>query len=138
MNRKEPVSNIMTKDVITLHLNDSLFEAERLFKRHHIRHIPVVKKRKIVGMLSLTDLQRLSFVDSYDDSGQVDGAIYELLTVGQIMAANPERVSSSTIIKDVAALLAKKEFHALPVVDDEKLVGIVTTTDLLKYLVDQY
>ena len=40
-------------------------------------------------------------------------------------------------IRDVAALLATKEFHALPVVDKDKLVGIITTTDLLKYLVSR-
>ena len=135
MNRKEPVSKIMTKEVITLTLKDSLFKAEKLFKKNHIRHIPIVRGEKILGMLSLTDLKRLSFVDSYDDSSNADTAIYNMLSIGHIMASNPVKVSSSSIIKDVASLLASKEFHALPVVDDEKLVGIVTTTDLLNYLI---
>ena len=128
----------MTKDVVTLCLNNSLTEAERLFKKYHIRHIPVVdqKKERILGMLSLTDLLRISFVDSYDDSANIDSAMYNMLSIGQIMANNPVKVTSTDEIKDVAILLASKEFHALPVVDDEKLVGIITTTDLLNYLVD--
>ncbi len=138
MKRNEPISKIMTREVITLSLKDSLTEAERLFKKHHIRHIPVVdqKKERILGMLSLTDLLRISFVDSYDDSADVDSAMYNMLSIGQIMANNPVKVTSTDVIKDVAILLASKEFHALPVVDDEKLVGIITTTDLLNYLVD--
>jgi len=138
MKKKEPISKIMTKDVISLTLDDSLFEAEKLFKRHHIRHIPVVKDERIIGMLSLTDLLRISFVDSYSDVESVDTAIYNMLSVSQIMANNPENVSSDSTIKDVAVLLASKEFHALPVVDNDRLVGIITTTDLLNYLVDLY
>ena len=138
MKRSEPISNIMTKDVITLTLNDNLFEAEKLFKQHHIRHIPVIDNDKIVGMLSLTDLLRLSFVDSYNDTETVDTAIYSMLSVHQVMAKNTVKVNSNTSIKEVASLLASKEFHALPVVDNQKLTGIITTTDLLNYLVDLY
>lgn len=135
--KKEPISAIMTKNVVTLSTNDSLVEAEKLFKKHHIRHIPVVENEKIVGMLSLTDLLRLSFVDSYDDATETDSTLYNMLSIGQIMANNPVKVPSDSIIKEVASMLASKEFHALPVVDNERLVGIVTTTDLLNYLVAQ-
>lgn len=136
MRRMEPISKIMTKDVITLTLDDSLFNAEKLFNKHHIRHIPVVEEDRIIGMLSLTDLLRMSFVDSYNDGQPIDTAIYNMLTISQIMANNPEKTSPDSTIKDVALLLASKEFHALPVVEDEKLIGIITTTDLLNYLVD--
>ncbi|MCF6347769.1 MAG: CBS domain-containing protein [Flavobacteriaceae bacterium] len=61
-----------------------------------------------------------------------------MLSVSQIMVNNPEKVSSDSTIKDVAALLASKEFHALPVVENDRLVGIITTTDLLNYLIDLY
>ena len=135
MKKSEPISTIMTKNVITLTTKDSLLEAEKLFKKNHIRHIPVVENDKIKGMLSLTDLQRISFVDSYDDDQAVDTTFYNMLTIGQVMANNPVKVSSNMTIKEVATLLASKEFHALPVVDNQKLVGIITTTDLLKYLI---
>ena len=54
------------------------------------------------------------------------------------MAKNLISVSSNTTIKEVAELLSKKEFHALPVVDNNVLVGIVTTTDLINYLINQF
>lgn len=137
MKNKEPVSRIMTKNVISIDKNVKLPEADKLFRKHNIKHVPVVENDKIVGMLSLTDLSRISFADNYGDNQSIDDSIYSMFSVAQIMASNPVNVSPETFIKDVASLLAKKEFHALPVVDNEQLVGIVTTTDLLNYLVDR-
>ena len=137
MKNKESVSEIMTKNVITVGKEAKLPEVDILFKKNKIRHAPVVENGKIVGMLSLTDLSRISFADNYDDDYTIDDSIYSMLTVAQIMASNPAHVSSNTRIKEVASLLAEQEFHALPVVDNDQLVGIVTTTDLLKYLVDR-
>jgi CBS domain-containing membrane protein len=54
------------------------------------------------------------------------------------MARHLVTVSPETTIREVAEILASREFHALPVVLDELLVGIVTTTDLIKYLLAQY
>ena len=54
------------------------------------------------------------------------------------MEKNLIKVSPDTTIKEVAEILSQREFHALPVVLDELLVGMVTTTDLIKYLIDQY
>jgi CBS domain-containing protein len=86
-------------------------------------------------MLSLTDLLRLSFMDTYgDDESSIDTAVYSM----QVMVSNPVTVKSMQTIKEVAEILASREFHALPVIDGTKLVGIVTTTDLIKYLLEQH
>ena len=139
MIKKSPISTIMTKDVITLNNSDSLELAEHLFKSNHIRHIPVVKDEMIIGMLSYTDLLRISFADAVDeDEETVDTVVYNMFTIGQVMAKNLVSVGSDTTIKEVAKVLAKKEFHAIPVVDNNKLVGIVTTTDLINYLLKQF
>lgn len=139
MKKRTPISEIMTTDVITLNLNDNLDKAELLFKKHKIRHIPVVSGDEILGMLSYTDLLRISFADAVDEfEEEVDTIVYNMFTIGQVMAKNLVSVSSDSTIKEVAEILAKKEFHALPVVDDQKLVGIVTTTDLINYLLDQF
>jgi CBS domain-containing membrane protein len=139
MNKRTPVSEIMTKKVITLSKGDSLEKAELLFKSKKIRHIPVVTGKAIIGMLSYTDLLRISFADAVDeDEEYVDSVVYEMFSIEQVMARNLVSVSSSTSIKEVAEILSKKEFHALPVVDDNVLVGIVTTTDLINYLIQQF
>lgn len=139
MKKQVPVSTIMTKNVIKLNLTDDLTKAEMLFKKHHIRHIPVVNSNKIIGMLSYTDLLRISFVDAVDDEAEVvDVTVYNMFTVEQVMAKKLVTVSPETTIKEVAEILSTREFHALPVVEGDLLVGIVTTTDIIKYLLEQY
>ena len=71
MKQRVPVSTIMTTNVVKLNITDDLTKAESLFKKHHIRHIPVVNGNKILGMLSYTDLLRISFADAVDDNDEV-------------------------------------------------------------------
>ncbi len=134
-----PISMIMTKDLVTLSHTDDLTTAEKLFKTHNIRHIPVVKGKEIVGMLSYTDLMRISFADAIGEvESEVDTMVYNMFTIEQVMAKSLVKVSPYATIKEVAEILSRNEFHALPVEDNNELVGIVTTTDLINYLLDQY
>ncbi len=134
-----PISEIMTKHIIALNRTDDLETAEVLFKKHKIRHIPVVNEDAIIGMLSYTDLLRISFADAFnEDEDEVDTVVYNMFSIDQVMAKNLVSVTSNTTIKEVAEILAKKEFHAIPVVDEGKLVGIVTTTDLINYMIKQF
>ncbi len=139
MKKRVPVAEIMTQDLVTLTINDDLVTAEELFKKHRIRHIPVVNGNAVVGILSYTDLLRISFADAVDETEEsVDTMVYNMFTISQVMARDVISVCSQTTIKEVAQFLSTKEFHALPVVDNGKLVGIVTTTDLINYLLDLY
>ncbi|MGV7107060.1 CBS domain-containing protein [Flavobacterium sp. U410] len=139
MKQRVPVSTIMTTNVIKLNVSDDLTKAEQLFKKNHIRHIPVVSGNKILGMLSYTDLLRISFADAVDDDDEVvDTTVYNMFTVEQVMAKNLISIAPETTIKEAAEILASKEFHALPVCEGNLLVGILTTTDLIKYLINQY
>lgn len=138
MKQKVQVSTIMTKNVVKLNLQDDLTKAESLFKKHKIRHIPVVNGNRVIGMLSYTDLLRISFVDSVDEDEVIDATVYNMFTVEQVMAKNLVTISPETTIKEAAEILSNKEFHALPVCEGDLLVGIVTTTDLIKYLIEQY
>ncbi len=139
MKKRTPVSAIMTQNVITLNHSDDLLTAEKLFTKYHIRHIPVIKGGETIGMLSYTDLLRISFADSIEDEdSNVDTIVYNMFSIEQVMAKNLVSVPSTSTIKEVAEILSKREFHALPVIDDNVLVGIVTTTDLINYLLKQY
>ena len=117
MIRKAPVSMIMTAPVITLKKNDSLENAEYLFKKHHIRHIPVVNSEIVIGMLSYSDLLRISYSEVSEDEHNIDSVVFDMFTIEQVMTKNVTSVSSRTTIKEAAEILAKREFHALPVVD---------------------
>ena len=138
MKKSVPVSSIMTKNVVKLNLSDDLTKAEILFKKHQIRHIPVVNGNVIIGMLSYTDLLRISFADAMEDEDDVDTTVYNMFTVEQVMAKKLVSISPETTIKEAAQILSSREFHALPVCEGDLLVGIITTTDLIKYLIEQY
>ncbi len=139
MKKHVPITSIMTTNVVKINVTDDLTKAEHLFKKHHIRHIPVVSGNTIVGMLSYTDLLRISFVDAVDeDADVVDVTVYNMFTVEQVMTKKLVTISPETTIKEAAEILATHEFHALPVVHDQLLVGIVTTTDVIKYLLAMY
>lgn len=139
MKKNVPVSTIMTSNVIKLNVTDSLSKAEKLFKEHKIRHIPVMSGNKIIGMLSYTDLLRISFAETIDDEDQIiDVTVYEVFTIEQVMAKNLICISPDSTIKEAAEILANREFHALPVTENGNLIGILTTTDLIKYLLHLY
>lgn len=137
MKRGILVSDIMTKNIIALTLSDDLERAEMLFNKYRIKHIPVVSKDAVIGMLSFTDLMRISFSEVRDDNRNVDSIIYNTFSVEQVMVKDVVTVNVDTTIKEVAKILADREFHAVPVVDDGILVGIVTTTDLLNHFIKQ-
>ena len=136
MKKDEPIRNLMTKEVITLNPSNTLYTAEKRLKKNHIRHIPVIENEKLIGLISLSDLKRVSFIDAYRKEGTEDTPVYNLLSIKDMMIKNPITVSPESTILEVSKLLASKEFHSLPVVEDEKLVGIVTTTDLLHFFID--
>jgi len=139
MKKNVPVSTIMTNNLVLLNINDTLEKAEELFKKHNIRHIPVVNNNIIEGILSYTDLLRISFADAIDEEeNHVETIIYNMFSLQQVMVTNVTTVKSTDTIYDVAKILAKESFHALPVEEGGKLVGIVTTTDLIKYLLNHY
>lgn len=138
MKQRVPVSQIMSRKLVTLTPTQSLYDAERLFKKHKIRHIPVVEGDKIIGIVSYSDLLRISFADMTDNEDEVTSVVYDMYTIPQIMAKTPLTVNSNATIKEVAEILAKQSFHSIPVLENDKLVGIVTTTDLINYLLDQY
>ena len=134
-----PVSSIMVKDLITVGVSDGLDKAEHLLKKNKIRHIPVVEGKKIVGMLSINDILRISFADgAFREEEDISSSIYEMFTIRHLMRSKLETVSSHNTIKEVAEKFVESEYHSLPVVDNDELVGLVTTTDLIKYLLQHH
>ena len=136
MKTQETIASLMTPDPVTIDLYDSLDKANRLFTENKIRHLPVVNGDDLVGMLSYTDILRMSFGNTFDQSDMDDG-IFDMLHINQVMKHSPVTVSTGSSIKEAGQILADKEFHALPVMDDGKLVGIITTTDIIKFFLTQ-
>lgn len=133
------ISAIMTSNVIKLNVNDSLTKAEKLFKENKIRHIPVVSGNSIVGMLSHTDMLKIAIPDVDDNDECVVSTVYNMFSLEQVMTKNVETLYFYDYVKTAAKVFSESEFRALPIVDEDKnLVGILSTTDLIKFLLSQF
>ncbi len=138
MKQRVPISEIMTKNLVTAHVSDNLRQINSLLKDNNIRHLPILSGRSLVGMISKTDILRLSFGDLYEGQENADEAVFDLLRTEQVMVHNPVTIDVNDTVREVADMMSKVEFHALPVLDEGKVVGIISTTDLIKYLLAQY
>lgn len=138
MKQRVPISEIMTKNLVTANVTDSLKHISTLLKDNNIRHLPIVSGRTLVGIISKTDILRLSFADIYEGQENIDETVFEMLRTEQVMVHNPTTVDVHDTVREVADMMSKVEFHALPILDEGKIVGIISTTDLIKYLLAQY
>ena len=141
MNLLAPVSDIMIKDVITVKPDNSLDSVREIFEKHNIHHIPVVDGETLVGMISKSDYLFFSkdfgsnFYDKYIE--EIRRKNYD---VKEVMTTKLARLESDDRINVALEVFRVNRFHALPVVENDKLVGIVTTFDIIDYLakVDHY
>jgi len=138
MDKSTRISSIMTSMVHTVEESASLNEVMRIMKKFKIRHIPVTNSGKVVGMISRTDINRLTFGALFEDQENVEDTIISSLSVSQVMTSKLKYISPYDTIRDVAIIFSKEEFHALPVLDQGELKGIVTTTDIISYMLKQY
>lgn len=137
MTTTDSVSSIMTSSIVTLDVIDTLTTADKLFKKNKIRHLPVLENGKLVGMLSYTDLSKISIVTESNVDGVIGMTLYNMFTLEQVMTKNLVTVQVDDSIESVAKILAEKDFRALPVLAGKILVGILTTTDLIRHLLKQ-
>lgn len=117
------VSDRMTPEPSSVRPDHTLAAVKALMDAEGIRHVPVADNGRLVGILTDRDLQRHW---GYLDSTLVNAA----------MAQNPVTVTPEATIEDATRLLISHRIRALPVVAGSRLVGIITTTDLLKALLE--
>lgn len=139
MKKREYVSKIMATDLITVNTTNTLFDVKEIFETKKVRHIPVVSGDKVIGILSKTDFNRASYgVGHKDVQEKVTDALFHSLKIEDVMTPDPIAIEPETTIQEVAEIFAEQQFHALPVVEGGTLKGIVTTTDIIKYLLEMY
>ena len=137
MNLLAPVSSIMTKNLVTLKSNDSIATAAEVFKTKKVHHIPVVDNGKLVGMLSKSDYLffRRGFLNNQDDE-KIEEIRMQNYEVSFIMSKVIATLESSDRINVTLDIFKENMFHAIPIVDNGQLCGMVTTYDIIKNLAE--
>lgn len=121
----EPCSLIMTRDVITADQEDNLEVARSIFLKNKVHHLPIVKDSKLVGILTTYDLFKLN--------GPYKGKAYEDIIIKDVMTKHVATLEPDDKIGSAAELFLENLFHAVPIVKDGNLQGIVTSFDVIKY-----
>lgn len=117
----------MTASVHTIGMESTLPQARDLMQQHGIRHLPVVDGSKLVGLLSDRDLARLEGFPMVD---------FNLVSVPDAMSDEPYVVSPDAIARDVFRTMHEKRYGSALVAEDGKVIGVFTTTDALRVLVE--
>ena len=139
MKKNEPISKIMSTEVVTVHQGQKLSDVRHIICETDIHHVPVVDGKKLVGLISYTDLMKLNIVISGADERTVDAIVDQQFTIQDVMATNLTALNETDTIRQASKILAEGKFHSVPIVDKQKqIIGIVTMTDLIRYLNDQY
>ena len=131
---KVSVKEIMSKDLIAVSSTERIVHARRQMIESHVGRLPVVDDGKLVGMITSKDLMRafIEFRKSVPEKYQ-KSQIKDLL-VEDIMSKNPTFVSRDMSITEISNIIMETGYNGLPVVEDDKVVGIITQTDILRLI----
>ena len=125
----------MTSNPITISKDTPIFQALEIIRTHKIRHLPVVKDGRLIGLVTERGLLRVS------PSPATTLSVYELnyilakVTVAEAMIKNPIVVGPNLPIEEAALLMREHKVGCLPVVEGDRVVGIITQTDMVETLV---
>ncbi len=130
------VGDIMVKNPVTLECDDVLNVADDLMVLGRIRHLPILEQGRVVGVLSQRDLFHSALVKvlGFEQREQTD--LMRTIRVREVMSHPVITISPDAPVKQAARLMMEEKIGCLPVVREEKFVGMVTETDILRYLVE--
>ena len=130
------VKNRMTTEVITLNPDQTLLKTMTLIQKKTIRHLPVVQEGKVVGMVTERDIRKAGASDSSSLSIFELNYLMDQIKVSSFMSKKVISVSPDEPIEAAAKLIYDHKIGALPVVDENRLVGLITSSDILETFIE--
>jgi CBS domain-containing protein len=129
------VRDIMIKEVATLDINDELSLANDIMRLGRIRHLPVVDGSRLAGIISERDLFRSSLAQALGYGTKATRDLMKTLRIKDIMVSEVTTVSPDTAVCQAVRLMVDRKIGCLPVVENDRLVGLITETDvMIQYL----
>lgn len=136
MSARMRVGDLMTTDVVTLTEDETLAHAQRCMARGRIRHLPVVREGRLVGLITHRDLLAASFSIFAEVDASEQRRVFDTVRVVEAMHRDVVTVSPELSVSKAARILLENKYGCLPVVDDDhQLQGIVTEADFLRLTV---
>ncbi len=137
-----PIKNLMTRDVITVRPNDLMMVVKEIFETNSFHHLPVIDEdEQLIGIISRHDYNKMLTTFSVFKNSKADIANRRFMMsmlVKDVMTKQVAKLRPDDSITVALGIFKENLFHALPIVDDEnKVVGMLTTFDLLTYAYDE-
>ena len=128
------VRDLMTPDVLSVHPDDSIATAYDLMLDHRIRHMLVVDEDgELVGLFTHRDLLRHSLIERAEMPLGLQRSILRRIRVDEVMSSEVESAAPGDPLQHAAQLMFDNKFGCLPVVEDGRVVGILTESDFVRY-----
>ena len=128
------IKDVMTKNPITVDSDTLMLDARRLMKEKNIRRLPVVDKGKLVGIVTKHDLDEAAPPLTTSSSAHEFHDVLSKMKVKEVMKKNPVTVNPDTPFEEVLKIGQKSKISSFLVIEDGKLVGITTESDIVRFL----
>ena len=140
MKKNVAITKIMSDQIVTANLGDHFSDVRNLMEVNKIHHVPVVDGERLVGVVSRTDILKYSHSASLIEEGAQDKSLDQTVPIEELMTSELVTIKVNDTVKHAVEILGSHSFNSLPVIDESshKLVGIVTTKDIMGYLISQY
>jgi CBS domain-containing membrane protein len=133
MSKPQRVRDLMTSEVTTLNRNDKLSIADDVMRLGRIRHLPVLDEdEQVVGIVSQRDLFRGALARALGYGAHAQQKLLGQLVVKEVMTNDPMTISPDAPAAEAARLMLKQKIGALVVIEDSRLVGILTEADFVR------
>ena len=128
------VGDVMQRKIITISAGDTLSTVEDIMTLGRVRHMPVVRAGKLVGVVSQRDLLRASLSCLTEAGNRHGRAFLQGVEIARVMSSPAIAIDPEAAVEDAARVMADEKIGCLPVVDSDTLVGMVTETDVLRFV----
>jgi acetoin utilization protein AcuB len=130
------VKSVMHEKIVTVSADDSLDTVDDIMNLGHVRHLPVVKAGELVGVVSHRDLLRASLSSISNVGLGEKKAFLNSIRIKEVMSRRLVTIGPNASVQEAAEIMADERIGCLPVVEDGRLTGMITETDLLRYFAE--